>query len=123
MKYIVETSHDSEDNTMYEPPRFYGFFSFKESANHAGSLLTAKNGPEADRMFAVQEVNSTGPDSLAQWLQLVIPEIERQYGAYYHVTADTFLDFAGGDPDCDYDERAVAAYKGAKLAMQLLQVK
>jgi hypothetical protein len=121
MQYVIGTSHDSEDNTFREGPRFYGFFSFKEGAYHVGEKLTQDGGPEAGRMFDVHEVIHPGPSSLAEWLMKVREEIERQFTAFYDVNDDKFYD----NPVVafrDEDEPANAAYKGAKIAMQLLEV-
>lgn len=121
MQYIVET-HDGtlEDSPSREESRFYGLFSFKESAEHAGEMVTKAGGSEAGRAFDVRELIHPGPSTLAEWLQLVRVQIEHYYSARYDVDLDTFGENpAHGSAE---DESANAAYYGAKLAMQLLQV-
>jgi hypothetical protein len=117
--HIIETSHDSEDNTFREPPRFYGLFAFKEGANHAGEKLTKPGGAEADRTFEVHTLIHPGPNNLSEWVFMVRRTIEENYQARYDVDLDKFFDLGSGPVE---DVPANYAYNGAKLAMQLLQV-
>lgn len=109
MRYIVQTLTKNEGELV---TTFYGLFSFKESAEHAGSKL-AEN-------YEVHALQHAGPTSLAEWALAVRVQIEQRYGAHYDVDDDTFYDTI--HPDSTEDAPANYAYQGAKLAMQLLQV-
>lgn len=122
MQYIVET-HDGtlEDSPSRQESRFYGLFSFKESAEHVGEMVTKAGGVEANRAFDVRELIHPGPSTLAEWLQLVRVQIEHNYRALYNVDADIFSEVGSGQELVQH-QSANSAYFGAKLAMQLLQV-
>lgn len=118
MRFIVSTWWQEAGKDP--EPHHYGFFSFEKSAEHVGEMLTKPGGTEEHRLYEVREVISPGPSSLSEWLLKVRAEIEHQYGAYYSVDADKFYDYglnAGFE-----DDAANAAYDGAKIAMQLLEV-
>lgn len=118
MQYVIETRWD-DDAPVPQERRFYGFFSFKEGANHAGEKLTQEGGLESDRLFEVHAVGHPGPRSLSEWLLMVRRQIEDQLCTTYNVNDDKFYETWTFE---DEDDRANAAYKGAKIAMQLLEV-
>lgn len=120
MRFMIETFQNSDEG-FREESKFYGFFSFAESAVHTAQTLTKVGGAEAGRMFDVHEILHPGPASLSEWLMKVREQIEHQFGAYYNVDDDTFYETSFCE-DGDEEDRANAAYKGAKLAMQLLEV-
>lgn len=119
MRYVVQTWWQEEG--AERDPKIHGFYAFKESAEHAGQMLTKANGREQFRMFSVLEVTHPGPQTLSEWLMKVREEIERQFTAVYNVDEDKFYD-SDHYFSADADDAANAAYKGAKIAMQLLEV-
>lgn len=119
MRYVIETRHPDAETTKREA-RFYGFYAFRETAEYRGAQLTHPEAYEAGREYEVHEVSSAGPKTQAEWLFKVRREIERQFNVVYDVDDDSFLKNVGHD--AVYDVSAQAAYKGAKIAMQLLEV-